>query len=410
MLTTRVAQVTVLSRLNHPHVVRYFASWIEDGISTHDHEPSDSSDDNSISLLTNTGHGPVLPASSRGLDFISSTNAQIIFADNGDNGDDNSDEDENSSSDSFEEGSDIISLREESGHTPADDRIQMPSRKDDVALSGAAEKATWTILYIQMEYCKQETLRDLINTGLQANPIEVWRLFRQIVQGLAHIHGLAIVHRDLKPENVFIDSDGDVRIGDFGLARPGDYRTIASRAPTTGITQREVFGSFTKDVGTASYVAPEVRSAGNGKYNEKADMFSLGVILLEMNVPFSTGMERAETLAQLQKENHTLPAALDFQEKTTQVKHLFDTSPRFARQDCGSIPFLIRHFSLPSLLAGFMCTGAYHLSNTLLRISTVLISNFSSCGISYLTVFTWCFMFGEPILHRAILYMFHCHL
>lgn len=35
---------------------------------------------------------------------------------------------------------------------------------------------------------------------------------------------------------------------------------------------KEVFGSFTKNVGTASYVAPEVRSAGNGKYNEKADV------------------------------------------------------------------------------------------------------------------------------------------
>lgn len=63
--------------------------------------------------------------------------------------------------------------------------------------------------------------------------------------------------------------DGDVRIGDFGLARPGDYRTSV-KDPRTAT--REAFGSFTKEVGTASYVAPEVRSAGNGKYNEKADV------------------------------------------------------------------------------------------------------------------------------------------
>ena len=62
-----------------------------------------------------------------------------------------------------------------------------------------------------------------------------------------------------------------MRIGDFGLARPGDYRTPVSNPRTA---TREVFGSFTKDVGTASYVAPEVRSAGNGKYNEKADVSS----------------------------------------------------------------------------------------------------------------------------------------
>ena len=60
-----------------------------------------------------------------------------------------------------------------------------------------------------------------------------------------------------------------MRIGDFGLARPGDYRTSVSNSSTA---TREAFGSFTKDVGTASYVAPEVRSAGDGKYNEKADV------------------------------------------------------------------------------------------------------------------------------------------
>lgn len=107
----------------------------------------------------------------------------------------------------------------------------------------------------------------------------------------------------------------DVRIGDFGLARPGDYRTFNNtRTATT-----EVFGSFTKDVGTASYVAPEVRSAGSGKYNEKADMYSLGVILLEMTVPFSTGMERAETLKSFQKEDHVLPSALGSPENATQA-------------------------------------------------------------------------------------------
>lgn len=200
---------------------------------------------------------------------------------------------------------------------PSDHDISRESSRRKDATPPIAQEST-TILYIQMEYCKQETLRDLINSGLQANSTEVWRLFRQVVQGLAHIHGLSIVHRDLKPENIFIDS-GDVRIGDFGLARPGDYRTVAD-GTSTGATVREAFGSFTKDVGTASYVAPEVRSAGNGKYNEKADMFSLGVILLEMNVPFFTGMERAETLAQLQKENHTLPQALALPEKATQAK------------------------------------------------------------------------------------------
>lgn len=52
---------------------------------------------------------------------------------------------------------------------------------------------------------------------------------------------------------------------------------------------------------------------------QKTQMYSLGVILLEMNVHFSTGMERAETLALLQKEDHALPPALETPEKATQA-------------------------------------------------------------------------------------------
>ncbi|KAK4697319.1 hypothetical protein P7C71_g738, partial [Lecanoromycetidae sp. Uapishka_2] len=260
-----------------------------------------SSESDMSSSMTNDRRRPVLPSSSRGLDFISSSNADVIFADN-DDGEESSAEEED---------------EECSSKCDATDRSK-PIELDGILSEKTTDidPKTWTILYIQMEYCKQETLRDLINTGLQANAQECWRLFRQIVQGLAHIHGLSIVHRDLKPENIFIDSDGDVRIGDFGLARPGDYRTSA----TSTKPAREIFGSFTKDIGTASYVAPEVRSAGNGKYNEKADMFSLGVILLEMSVSFATGMERAQNLAKLQKEDHTLPAALDVPEKATQAR------------------------------------------------------------------------------------------
>lgn len=75
-----------------------------------------------------------------------------------------------------------------------------------------------------MEYCEKRTLRDLIKRDLYKENDEIWRLFRQVLEGLAHIHGLNIVHRDLKPENVFIDAASNVRIGDFGLATSGQVR------------------------------------------------------------------------------------------------------------------------------------------------------------------------------------------
>lgn len=111
-------------------------------------------------------------------------------------------------------------------------------------------------------------MRDVIRKGLHSNPEEYWRLFRQILYGLVHIHEHSVVHRDLKPENIFIDYQNNVRIGDFGLARHGDQAVMKSN------TTQDAYASFTKSIGTVFYVAPEVRSAGKGKYNEKADVSS----------------------------------------------------------------------------------------------------------------------------------------
>lgn len=44
-------------------------------------------------------------------------------------------------------------------------------------------------------------------------------MFRQIVEGLAHIHGQGIIHRDLTPNNIFFDARNDIKIGDFGLGK-----------------------------------------------------------------------------------------------------------------------------------------------------------------------------------------------
>lgn len=67
------------------------------------------------------------------------------------------------------------------------------------------------ILYIQMEYCENKTLWDVIQGGLTES--ECWRLFHQILEGLDHIHSVGLIHRDLKPTNIFLDREGNVKIG-----------------------------------------------------------------------------------------------------------------------------------------------------------------------------------------------------
>jgi translation initiation factor 2-alpha kinase 4 len=107
-----------------------------------------------------------------------------------------------------------------------------------------------------MEYCEKRTLRDLIRKGLYKETEEIWRLFRQVLEGLSHIHSLNVVHRDLKPENVFIDSASNVRIGDFGLATSGQYSLSDNKASAGSAN---LGGDMTRSIGTAFYVAPEVR-------------------------------------------------------------------------------------------------------------------------------------------------------
>ena len=69
-----------------------------------------------------------------------------------------------------------------------------------------------------MEFCDNQTLRSAIDNDLYKDVNRVWRMFREIIEGLLHIHSQGMIHRDLKPVNIFLDSSGQVKIGDFGLA------------------------------------------------------------------------------------------------------------------------------------------------------------------------------------------------
>ncbi|TDH64954.1 hypothetical protein CCR75_006859 [Bremia lactucae] len=217
------------------------------------------------------------------------------------------------------------------------------------------------ILYIQMEYCEGNALREVIDKGtLWKNGDKIWTLFRQILEALVYIHQQGIIHRDIKPPNIFLDAEGTVKLGDFGLAvRPNkvheddnnsiDKNTFENSATdavlsdSTGSLAAELYGklkvatlestrvsrlskqsnnlmtitsedvvdiAITAGVGTAFYRAPEQEREGQ-RYNQKADLFSLGILFFEMwSPPFSTQMERAQALTGL-RENHELPAAFD---------------------------------------------------------------------------------------------------
>ncbi|KAL8730589.1 MAG: hypothetical protein Q9181_004602 [Wetmoreana brouardii] len=299
-------EVRLLSQLNHPNVVRYYTAWKEVDSPATDDLADDSSDETDSSSTRLEGSDLVFPKSSGGLDFIASNNN--VFSD--DESTDDDDEDSLNEDDGIVFGDDDseVSDKPPAGdcHEPKETGAVPQVRRQSSSLLEAISNT----LYIQMEYCEKQTLRDVIKSGIQANAEEAWRYFRQILQGLAHIHSASIVHRDLKPENIFIDSNSNVRIGDFGLARPGEFLQLPAKSTNLGRDTRSAQNSFTRSVGTTFYVAPEVRSssAAKGNYDEKADMFSLGVIFFEMNYRLETGMERVRILGALCKSDPSLPA------------------------------------------------------------------------------------------------------
>ncbi|XWS13227.1 hypothetical protein CRYUN_Cryun36dG0019600 [Craigia yunnanensis] len=180
-------------------------------------------------------------------------------------------------------------------------------------------------LYIQMEYCPR-TLRQVFESYNHFDQELAWHLFRQIVEGLAHIHGQGIIHRDLTPNNIFFDARNDIKIGDFGLAKFLKFEQVDQDGgfPTdTG----GVSVDRTGQVGTYFYTAPEIEQ-GWPKIDEKVDMYSSGVVFFELWHPFGTTMERHIVLSDL-KQKGELPSAwvAAFPEQASLLRCLMSQSP-----------------------------------------------------------------------------------
>lgn len=180
-------------------------------------------------------------------------------------------------------------------------------------------------LYIQMEYCENQTLRQLIDSAeLWKNEDRAWRLFREIAEGLEHIHSKGMIHRDLKPGNIFLNSSGHIKIGDFGLATFHKHpmsKQSSILANTSMIEQLHAQDGETGLVGTAAYIAPEILRPTTVRYTQKVDLYSLGIIFFEMcHAPPVTAMERQKILADIRKREIILPASFEADKRQKQAK------------------------------------------------------------------------------------------
>jgi serine/threonine-protein kinase len=120
---------------------------------------------------------------------------------------------------------------------------------------------------ISMEYFPSHTLGGEVLEGKPLALRRAVRLGMDVAKGMSVAHAVGIVHRDLKPANVLINEEGVVKIVDFGVAA----------AQHQGDTQLTKTGYV---IGSPKYMAPE-QILGK-KVDERADIYSLGVILYEM--------------------------------------------------------------------------------------------------------------------------------
>ncbi|KAL1361870.1 hypothetical protein HN51_010188 [Arachis hypogaea] len=182
-----------------------------------------------------------------------------------------------------------------------------------------------TYLYIQMEYCPR-TLHQVFESYNHFDKELAWHLFRQIVEGLAHIHGQGIIHRDLTPNNIFFDARNDIKIGDFGLAKFLKLDKL-DHDLSLPVDPPGVSTDGTGQVGTYFYTAPEIEQ-GWPKIDEKADMYSLGVVFFELWHPFGTAMERHIVLSDLKQKGELPPAwVAQFPEQESIVRKLMSPGP-----------------------------------------------------------------------------------
>ncbi|KAH8600853.1 kinase-like protein [Bisporella sp. PMI_857] len=353
-LTEVLKEVRMLSQLSHPSVVRYYNTWTEEVIS--DVSEADDNVSTSDAPFTEDSTNEVSPGiapeiefgvSTGGLDFMSSSGyPQVEFG--YDEGSDVFEEDEDGTDD------DSTSFNERVVKSPAKERNNLVRYR--TKSNSRYQRPFKTILYISMEYCEKRTLRDLIKRDLHRNDEEIWRLFRQVLEGLVHIHGLNVVHRDLKPENIFIDAASNVKIGDFGLATSGQY-SMGDRLPTATTS---FGGDMTRSIGTAAYVAPEVKSNVGGSYTSKVDMYSLGVIFFEMCYKPIVGMERAQVVEDLRKKQPILPTSFDTTGKAVQaniILSLLSHSPKERSSSSellqgGKLPVQMESETIRQTLAG----------------------------------------------------------
>lgn len=148
------------------------------------------------------------------------------------------------------------------------------------------------IQYIVMEYINGITMKEFISQQKKISCKDAIYFTKQILSALQHAHKKGVVHRDIKPQNIMLLKDGTIKVTDFGIAR-------FSRSETQTMTDRAI--------GSVHYISPE--QAKGSIIDEKADIYSVGVVLYEMltgQLPFEADNAVSVAIMQMQSNPKSL--------------------------------------------------------------------------------------------------------
>ncbi|CAI0378519.1 unnamed protein product [Linum tenue] len=181
-------------------------------------------------------------------------------------------------------------------------------------LEGIITTTTSGSLYLVFEYMDHDLSGLLSSSGSKFTESQIKCYMKQLLSGLAHCHSRGIMHRDIKGANLLIDSKGNLKIADFGLA------TFRTTKPTTTTTSRVV---------SLWYRPPELL-LGSTDYGVEVDLWSSGCILAELfngGKPILPGRTEVEQIHKIFKLCGS-PSEEYWKSKTSKLSHTAIFKPR----------------------------------------------------------------------------------
>ena len=240
-------EIYILSRLNHKNIVRYNTAWIEPfSINENIKSIENKNIKFNIDLLIETNNNYIIETYKNFLNESYENSGENLF---------------------IESGEDSL----------INSNIDSCIQSDEDSLIGFDEfkNNLYIIFFIQMEYCPGNSLKYYLMNRSELELLNNLNIIHNIIEGTEYLHKQNIVHCDLKPANIFINKN-NIKIGDFGLSKT-KYNT-----------------NLKSNEGTLIYCDPNMKK--NKKITKANDIYSIGIIIIELFVIFKTDMEKYDSL------------------------------------------------------------------------------------------------------------------